>query len=92
VRPRRHIEAPVSAITGYAGRSEIRPDVMLGKPVIRGKGIAVELVLRRISEGAWEEEILESYPRLTREDIRTAAAFAADEIAHTETIDSAPSA
>ena len=74
------------------GHIEIRPDVMLGKPVIRGTRITVELILRRISEGANEDDILDSYPHLTREDIRAAVAFVADEIAHTETIDIAASA
>ena len=69
---------------GAAKRIEIRPDVMLGKPVIRGTRIPVELILRRISEGASEDALLESYPNLARDDIRAAVAFAADEIAHTE--------
>lgn len=68
-------------------RIEIRPDVMQGKPVVRGTRIAVELILRRISEGATESDLLASYPHLTREDIRAAVAFAADEIAHAETLD-----
>lgn len=67
-----------------ADRIEMKPDVMLGKPVIRGTRIPVELILRRISEGATEEDLLASYPHLTREDIRAAVAFAADEIAHVE--------
>ncbi len=68
------------------GRIEIRPDVMLGKPVIRGTRITVELVLRRISEGASEDDLLVSYPHLSREDIRAAVAFAADEIAHLDNV------
>lgn len=63
---------------------ECRPDVMLGKPVIRGTRIPVELILRRLSEGASEDELLESYPSLSREDVRAAVAWAADEIAHLE--------
>lgn len=69
-----------------ADRIEMKPDVMLGKPVIRGTRIPVELILRRISEGATEEDLLASYPHLTREDIRAAVAFAADEIAHVENL------
>lgn len=53
----------------------MKPDVMLGKPVIRGTRIPVELLRRRLSEGATEEGILAAYPRLTREDIRAAIAF-----------------
>lgn len=72
---------------GATNRIESRPDVMLGKPVVRGTRIPVELILRRISEGASEEDLLEAYPNLTREDIRAAVAFAADEIAHLENLD-----
>jgi uncharacterized protein (DUF433 family) len=67
---------------------EMNPDVMLGKRVIAGTRIPIELVLRRISEGASEQDLLTSYPHLTCEDIRTAVAFTAEEIAHVETIDS----
>jgi uncharacterized protein (DUF433 family) len=58
-----------------AKRIEANPDVMLGKPVIRGTRVPVELILRRISEGATEEDLLASYPHLTRDDIRAAVAF-----------------
>jgi uncharacterized protein (DUF433 family) len=53
-----------------AERIEANPEVMLGKPVIRGTRAPVELILRRISEGAIEEDLLASYPHLTRDDIR----------------------
>ena len=66
-------------------RIEINPDVMLGKPVIRGTRIPVELILRKLSEGASEADLQDAYPRLTREDIQAALAYAADSIAH-ETI------
>jgi len=72
---------------GEPKRIVVRADVMLGKPIIRDTRIPVELVLRRISEGATEDTILESYPNLTREDIRAAVAFAADEIANAENLD-----
>lgn len=66
-------------------RIEINPAVMLGKPVIRGTRIPVELILRKLSEGATEADLLDAYPRLTSEDIRAALAYAADSLAH-ETI------
>jgi uncharacterized protein (DUF433 family) len=69
-----------------AERIEINPRVMLGKPVIRGTRITVELLLRKLSEGASEEELLDGYPRLTRDDIRAAIGYAADVIAHEETV------
>jgi uncharacterized protein (DUF433 family) len=66
-------------------RIEINPDVMLGKPVIRGTRIPVELILRKPGEGATEADLLDAYPRLTREDIHAAPGYAADSVAH-ETI------
>jgi uncharacterized protein (DUF433 family) len=51
---------------------------MLGKPVIRGTRVPVELLLRRMADGATEADLLESYPTLTRDDIRAAISFAAD--------------
>jgi uncharacterized protein (DUF433 family) len=63
-------------------RIEINPAVMMGKPVIRGTRIPVELVLRKLSEGATEADLLDAYPRLTRADIQAALAFAADSLAH----------
>jgi uncharacterized protein (DUF433 family) len=66
-------------------RIEINPEVMLGKPVIRGTRITVELILRKLSEGATESDLLVGYPRLTRQDIQAALAYAASSLAH-ETI------
>ena len=65
-------------------RIEINPKVMVGKPVIRGTRITVELVLRKLAEGATEEELLDAYPRLKRQDIRAAIRYAADTVAHEE--------
>jgi uncharacterized protein (DUF433 family) len=53
-------------------RIEINARVMMGKPVIRGTRITVELLLRKLAEGATEADLLDAYPRLTREDIRAA--------------------
>jgi uncharacterized protein (DUF433 family) len=66
-------------------RIEINPAVMLGKPVIRGTRIPVELILRKLADGMTEVELLDAYPRLAREDIQAALAYAADSLAH-ETI------
>jgi uncharacterized protein (DUF433 family) len=73
---------------GYDNHStiEINPNIMLGKPVIRGTRIPVELLLRKLSEGAKEAELLDAYPRLTREDIQAAIGYAADTLAHEETV------
>lgn len=57
-------------------RIEINPRVMLGKPVIRGTRIPVELILHKLSEGASEADLVDAYPRLTRADIRAAMRYA----------------
>jgi uncharacterized protein (DUF433 family) len=67
-------------------RVEINPQVLQGKPVIRGTRIPVELLLRKLGEGASEEDLLDAYPLLTREDIRAALAYAADAIALEEIV------
>lgn len=66
-------------------RIEINPAVMMGKPIIRGTRVPVELIVRKLSEGATEADLLDAYPRLVVEDIRAALAYAADTLAH-ETI------
>jgi len=63
-------------------RIEVNPSVMLGKPVIRNTRIPVELLLRKLSEGATVAELLDAYPRLTEPDIRACLAYAADAISH----------
>ncbi len=67
-------------------RIEINPAVMLGKPVIRGTRVPVELVLRKLSEGATEADLLDAYPRLTVADIKAALAYAADTVAHEQIV------
>jgi len=67
-------------------RIEINAKVMLGKPVIRGTRIPVDLILRKIGDGASEQDLLDAYPRLTPEDIKAAARYAADTISREETV------
>jgi uncharacterized protein (DUF433 family) len=67
-------------------RIEMNPDIMGGKPVIRGTRVPVELVLRRLGAGMSVEAILVDHPRLTLEDVRAAQAFAADYLADEDVI------
>lgn len=67
-------------------RIEINPEIMTGKPVIRGTRIPVDMILRKLGAGRSEEEILADHPHITREDIHAAQAFAADYIASDELI------
>ncbi len=51
--------------------------IMMGKPVIRGTRITVELIIEKLATGETEEQILQSYPQLTKDSIYQALAFAA---------------
>ena len=53
------------------------PSIMMGKPVIAGTRIPVELILEKLAAGETIEQILEAHPRLTVEGIRAALRFAA---------------
>jgi len=57
---------------------ESMPEVMRGKPVIRGTRIPVELIVRKMGEGASIEDLLDGYPNLTRESVQAALVYAAD--------------
>lgn len=70
-------------------RIEIKPDVMYGKPVIRGTRVTVEQILRELGEGATVEQVVEVHPRLTAEDVRAAQLFAADYLAGEDTLTAA---
>jgi uncharacterized protein (DUF433 family) len=56
---------------------EQRPDVMLGKPVIKGTRLTVELILERLGDGWPVSDLLESYPGLTMAHIQAAQSYAA---------------
>lgn len=61
-------------------RIETRPDVMMGKPVVTGTRITVELILEKLAAGRTVEEILEAHPRLERGDVQAALLFAAESL------------
>jgi len=68
-------------------RLESSPDVMLGKPVVKGTRITVELILKKLAAGFSNEQILTSYDHLTNEDILAAIEYAAQVISHEEMIE-----
>lgn len=55
---------------------EINPNIMVGKPVIKGTRIPVYLIVKLIAQGLTYEEILEDYPHLTKKDIQNALEYA----------------
>jgi uncharacterized protein (DUF433 family) len=63
-------------------RIELNPAVLGGKPVVRGTRIPVEDILRKLADGATEADLLDAYPRLTRDDIQAALRYAADSVGH----------
>lgn len=67
-------------------RIEIDPDIMFGKPVIRGTRITVEHILRKLAGGMKPEEILEDHPHLKLDDILAAQEFAADYLSQMEIV------
>ena len=68
-------------------RIEINPAVMLGKPVIRGTRIPVELILRKVAAKMPVAEIRRDYPRLTEDDITAALTYAADAVSTDEILE-----
>lgn len=71
----------------YNDRIDINPDVMLGKPVIKGTRIPVELIVRKLGEGASVGDLLDGYPNLKKEDIQAALLYAADTLGNELIID-----
>ena len=65
---------------------EQRPDVMLGKPVIKGTRITVELILERLGDDWPPQDLLAAYPDLKPEHLQAAQAYAAAYLAMDETI------
>lgn len=66
------------------GRIVIDPEIMAGKPVIKGTRVTVEAILKLFAKGAKVEEILEDYPQLKKEDIEAALDYSARVIANEE--------
>ena len=65
---------------------ERNPDIMLGKPIVKGTRITVEIIMRKLAGGFTVDKLLESYPHLSAEQIYAALEFAADMIANEEEI------
>lgn len=59
----------------WKDRITVDPNILVGKPIIKGTRISVELLMDRLADGWTVEQIVESYPRVTREDVLAAIAF-----------------
>lgn len=62
----------------WRDRIVVDPGILVGKPIIKGTRISVELILDRMADGWSMEDILTSYPHITREDVLAALSFAAE--------------
>ena len=63
------------------------PQVMLGKPIIKGTRITVELIMRKMASGKTIEELLQEYPHISRDQIQAAFEYVADLIAHEDALE-----
>jgi uncharacterized protein (DUF433 family) len=70
----------------YIKRIVSDPGIMLGKPIVKGTRITVELILRKMAEEMTFEELLEAYPHITKDDILAAISYSADVISKEELI------
>ncbi len=70
----------------YRDRITVDSEVMLGKPIIKGTRITIQLILKKLSEDMSFEDILEAYPHLTRADILAALSYSADVVGQEELI------
>ncbi|MDP2599316.1 MAG: DUF433 domain-containing protein [Deltaproteobacteria bacterium] len=67
-----------------AGHIEINPKIMMGKPVIKGTRITVEILLRKLAQNLSPQDILNDYPQLTTDDIKAAVDYAASTLQNEE--------
>ena len=69
----------------WQDRITLDPQVLTGKPVVRGTRISVELVIDFLAQGWTQDQILNNYPNLTVDDIRACLAYAS-EVLHAERV------
>ena len=62
----------------WKDRIEVNPAVLVGKPIIKGTRISVELILDRVADGWTTEDVLAAYPNIKRDDVLAALSFAAE--------------
>lgn len=62
----------------WKDRIIVDPEILVGKPIIKGTRISVELILDRVADGWSMEDILKAYPHLAREDVLAALSFASE--------------
>jgi uncharacterized protein (DUF433 family) len=78
------MEKQIDAIDPLLERITVNPKIMVGKPVIRGTRVPVELIIKMLAQGIAEKEILKEYPRLEADDIKAALAYASTVLSNEE--------
>jgi uncharacterized protein (DUF433 family) len=73
---------------GWKNFIERNPDILLGKPIIKGTRISVELIMRKLAAGYSFGDLLIAYPHLTKEQLSAACEYAADVISNEEIVES----
>lgn len=68
--------------TNYHDRIVTDPEILAGKPTIKGTRIPVDLVLKRLSQDLNLDTLFESYPRLTDDDVKACFAYAREVLEH----------
>ena len=76
----------------YQDRIVVDPDIMAGKPVVRGTRIPVDLVLKRLAQDLDLNALFTAYPRLTKEDVQACLTYASALVAGEEVFPASPKA
>ena len=63
-------------VPAYGKRITVDPKILVGKPLVRGTRVPVELVLKHLAENLDVDDVIQAFPRLTIEDIRACVAYA----------------
>jgi uncharacterized protein (DUF433 family) len=66
-------------------RIEVNPQIMIGKPVIKGTRLPVDIIIEKMAYGATTEDLIKDYPFLREDDIKAALLYAAKRVALEET-------
>jgi uncharacterized protein (DUF433 family) len=72
-------------VVNLSDRIVVDPQVLVGKPIVKGTRVSVELVVDLLAKGWTQDQILDSYPNLTADDIRACLAYAT-EVLHSERV------
>ncbi len=72
-------------IKDWKDRIDLNPEVLAGKPVVKGTRLAVEFIIDLLAQGWTEEAILSNYPGLTHDDIKACLKYASD-VLHAERV------